>query len=938
MTVNTFDQLRWLAAQGAKFALPKGRTKGIDESGRPTFEKGWQSKPHTLEEAIEHAKHGGNVGLLCGSHSGGIIAIDRDVSFASTLKLFGEEANTARVVRANAPDRGKLLYRCDGELPKTTSWKPAGAKHPEIELLANGRHALIPPSEYDGGRYLLTNLDAGIRTVSLTTISGLWFMVTGQFLTHEPDNDPLDLKELISLVKDAWTPEKVFRHFGKAGNGTVEERGQVRVLGNGGLLLKDDSWFCHADGIGGDVIGAWHYCETGSKLPKGDRRAFQDTLTAMAESAGIPLRARQKATATADAPKTEPADTATAGTAGGKPTINVNQQLSELVRDALRAVIHANNVDPQHPVLYVRAGTLARVLTDERGRASIVPADAGALLAILAEVAIWITETKRGIADQKVPQSVVTAFLNQADWPGLPVLEGVSMAPVFGHDGSLHAKHGYDPVTQIFNASTLEIERTEPTPEAIQAALSLFFDDMLHDFPFVDAASKAHALALVLLPFCRHMIDGATPLHLISAPAHGAGKSLLAECTLLPAYGREPAATPEARSSDEWSKLLTTVLMDGRPIVFLDNVARPLEGSGMATALTQAFWSDRILGVSRTVNAPIRCVWVASAKNPVASAEIARRCCLIRIDPNTENPEDRTGFKHPHLKRWILENRARLVGAAVTIVQNWVRRGMPIWKGSVKGSYESWTEIVGGILEAAGVPGFLENETAMRESAPETVAMRKFVETWFAVFGEKETTAKDLFPLAASAEDENAIDADSYLGLLAPQLGSGNRKSQQTRLGSLLARSVDAVFSGLKIVRCEKDSRDGGKMYRLAVIDPKRGTSDEKVPRESPEVETVSRNLRNLSSATCEDENFLHNVGDISQYSDRLNRGSAGSANGTATRGSARGTLPEGSAVAAYLGRVLMVTELPAALTAAQADGVKVTQSPVQGGWRIELA
>ena len=45
------ESLRWLTAQGARFALPFGRTKN-------KFEKEWQNKPHTLDEAIVHAERG----------------------------------------------------------------------------------------------------------------------------------------------------------------------------------------------------------------------------------------------------------------------------------------------------------------------------------------------------------------------------------------------------------------------------------------------------------------------------------------------------------------------------------------------------------------------------------------------------------------------------------------------------------------------------------------------------------------------------------------------------------------------------------------------------------------------------------------------------------------------------------------------------------------
>ena len=612
------------------------------------------------------------------------------------------------------------------------------------------------------------------------------------------------------------------------------------------------------------------------------------------------------------------------------------------MRQALQAVIRANEKDAAHPVLYVRAGVLARVIVDENGRATIEPVDRGALLAIMAEVADWVAIGKEdAVLDRDVPLSAVAAMMGQSYWPGLPVLEGVTTHPVFGRNGALHDRHGYDPQTRIYNAASVQLGDTRPTPDAVQDAVRLFLDEMFGDFPFVDEASRAHALALALLPVCRYMIDGATPLHLISAPTHGAGKSLLAEVALLPAYGREPAATPEARSSEEWGKLLTSVILAGAQAVFLDNVARPLEGSGMATALTQSNWSDRLLGVNRTIDAPIRCLWVATAKNPITSAEIARRCCLIRIDPNMEHPEDRTGFRHPHLKRWIREHRAELLTAAITLVRNWVEQGRPLWSKRRKGSYEAWGEVIGGILDAAGVPGFLANEQDMRESAPEAVAMIAFVQEWALRHGTGNVSAKDLWPIASTPDDEKE-KSDQHLNLLAGLLGDRNERSRRTKLGTILRKHVDAVFAGYKI-RAAKDEldptkdktdRDGGRLYFLFPVGSGRAEPPREVPRGPTPVETQNAEPAEpqLSYAYASARARIHT------RTDGLNVGSAGSANDASTGVSARGTFDQGSAIYPYLGRVLSVAELETAIGVAKAEGLKILQqTPVERGWLIDV-
>lgn len=159
------------------------------------------------------------------------------------------------------------------------------------------------------------------------------------------------------------------------------------------------------------------------------------------------------------------ADAAVIGLGGDedrRPSIDVGQQTSAIVRQALHAVIRANEKDPAHPVCTCacwRAGAL-RSLTKTGAPAMIEPVDRGALLAILAEVADWVAiSPKDDVLDRDVPLSAVAAMMGQSIWPGLPVLEGVTTHPVFGRNGDLHDQHGYDPQTRIFNAASVQAWR-----------------------------------------------------------------------------------------------------------------------------------------------------------------------------------------------------------------------------------------------------------------------------------------------------------------------------------------------------------------------------------------------------------------------------------------------------------------------------------------------
>ena len=237
----------------------------------------------------------------------------------------------------------------------------------------------------------------------------------------------------------------------------------------------------------------------------------------------------------------------------------------------------------------------------------------------------------------------------------------------------------------------------------------------------------------------------------------------------------------ESRDDEEWRKRITAKLRQIPTIVLIDNLRSKLDSSALAAALTAPFWEDRILGVSETIRLPIRCVWIATGNNPEFSNEMARRQVRIRLDARVDQPWRREGFRHPDLMVWVRANRARLVAACLTLCRAWIDAGRPHGRRSI-GSYESWAQVMGGILEVAGIEGFLENlDDMMAASDSEGAMWRSFVAAWWDRFGTAAVGTSDLYDLAIACEPPLP-------------LGSGNERSQRTRLGKSLGRMRDRIF------------------------------------------------------------------------------------------------------------------------------------------------
>jgi hypothetical protein len=349
-------------------------------------------------------------------------------------------------------------------------------------------------------------------------------------------------------------------------------------------------------------------------------------------------------------------------------------------------------------------------------------------------------------------------------------------------------------------------------------ARGLLLTELLGDFPFRDEAGRAHALAALLLLFVRRLVDGPTPLHLLDAPTEGTGKTLLATVIALVSTGREIEAIAEASNDEEWRKRITAFLADGATVVLLDNLNRTLDSGALASVLTSRTWKDRLLGFSKTGTFPNTAVWIASGNNTTLSRELIRRTVWCRLDAGSDAPWERTEFRHPNLIAWTKDNRGQLVWAALTLCQAWVAAGRP--RGSqTLGMFESWAEVMGGILDVAGVPGLMANAKQFRATSTDRVSeWRAFVLAWWQKYGGAEVGVDSLFTLASEQK------------LLDSVLGNKGERSQRTRLGLALGKVADRVFDGYRVEHAGDDHK-GRRQYRVGRI----GATPEPTPTPKPQ-------------------------------------------------------------------------------------------------------
>jgi len=490
---------------------------------------------------------------------------------------------------------------------------------------------------------------------------------------------------------------------------------------------------------------------------------------------------------------------------GEYPVIETHDRhLRDILDGAWSAVLAAN--DPPH--VFNTAGCLGR-LRDFGHGPQIEFLEERAATSLLARSADWIKTQGDRTINTKPPKEAASELIVNPH-KDLPKLDSVITTPVFDRDWRLITQPGYHPENNLWfhqpgGTGSYAISG-RPTPEEVEAALSLILDDLLVDFPFTAESDKAHAVAALLLPFVRWMFDGPTPIHLIEAPTPGSGKSLLAELISIIALGGSPGCTTLTSNEEENRKKLTALLSRGSSVISIDNLQGGLWSAQVAAAITAEIWEDRILGQTRMVTFQNRALWMVSANNPKLSMEIARRCIRIRIDPGDEQPWKRTGFKHDPIREWAKQNRRQLVQAILTLIQHWIMSGAP-HSCQTMGSFETWSRVIGGMIQQFGLPGFLDDTDEFYDAAdPESGEWRAFVEAWWDAHQGTPVSGRDLLQLA--------LDND----LVAFAYAAKSEQSQRARFGRSLSGLRDRWFGDHQVV-VGMDSHKKVRIFRLVPVE-----------------------------------------------------------------------------------------------------------------------
>ncbi len=394
------------------------------------------------------------------------------------------------------------------------------------------------------------------------------------------------------------------------------------------------------------------------------------------------------------------------------------------------------------------------------------------------------------------PAKVAQTYLARVGSWKVPTLIATVQAPTIRPDGAVPDKPGYDFKTGLlFDPGGVEFPpvQSHPTLEHARASLAVLLD-LLKGFPFSGLQDTSVALSAILTSLVRRSIKSA-PLHAFSAPKMASGKSLLADVVAMIATGKTAAVMPYVDDSNEERKRILAALIGGDAVICVDNIEKPWGSDCLCSVLTQEFYQDRLLGVSKNIIVPTCTTWLATGNNITFVGDLTTRVLPCFLDPQTDRPEERK-FK-VNLYALVPEKRSTFVQAALTILRGYQAAGRPDVGLKPFGRFEQWSHWVKSALVWVGCADPCLSRERIEATDPIRQQLSILLESWCAIFGRTPVTVNDINKqIEGDPEDQAANALKECVEEIA---GTQGKKVNTRRFGNRLQKYKMRIERGKRL-------------------------------------------------------------------------------------------------------------------------------------------
>lgn len=416
--------------------------------------------------------------------------------------------------------------------------------------------------------------------------------------------------------------------------------------------------------------------------------------------------------------------------------------------------------------------------------------------------------------DDKVvdfPKSLAEAILSMPDWPQIPELLGATEAAILDLDGREYSEPGYHPEIKLYLATSGKLKPAPGVEGRAKGTAGIkTLLHLLRKFPFKTESDKSAALAAIMTALLRRLLSG-SPAFAISAPTAGTGKSLNAEVIGIIATGRKPPMLSMGADEAEFEKRLAGALLEGDPMVVIDNITRPFGNEPVLNqACTQETLRVRILGGSSMSNVPTNAMLVFTGNNLAIVGDLKRRTCLIQLDAGVERPELRDDIDFDVLAE-AGRDRDKLIRAAIDISKSYLEAGAPevylkreagsVDKVKPLGSFGDWDRMVRRALIWHGMADPMASAEVLREADPDIEAMTMLFTAWADLYRSEPQTAAQLVQDATSTVMTKHTNPELHEAVSLACSG----KIDARRMGYWLRAHKNRICAGMQLVQAAAD-------------------------------------------------------------------------------------------------------------------------------------
>lgn len=429
-------------------------------------------------------------------------------------------------------------------------------------------------------------------------------------------------------------------------------------------------------------------------------------------------------------------------------------------------------------------------------------------------VAFTRSKGKAGEIATDPPRPVAMTILSRdGEWK-FPRLAGVITTPTLRPDGTILAGPGYDEATQLLllQPPTLPSMPVAPTKDDAADALKKL-DELLDEFPFVDAASRSVALSALISPVVRAAML-TVPLHVTTAPVAGSGKSYIIDLAAAIAIGNRAPVLSAGKTDEETEKRLAGALLKGQPIVSIDNVNGQLGGDLLCQAVERPLVDIRPLGGSDIITVDNRACIYATGNNIHVIGDMTRRVIISSLDPNVERPEMRSFRVKPF--DMIAADRGGYIAAALTIARAYALAGYPDELPALA-SFEDWSRLVRSSLVWLGKADPLDTMMKARDEDPVLKSLKALFNSWYQAADARAYTVAGIKDLAELRDPLGNTVHKELQAALGEMIEDRFDNLNTRKLGRVLGRHNGRIVDGLKLVSAE-DSHAKQKVWRVVKV------------------------------------------------------------------------------------------------------------------------